>query len=118
MGWITDIIKDLPVSAAVKERLVHEEKLHAETKAMIPELQLQVEKLTEKLEAAHAQIAAFQVPGDFTPHDGVLWKKQAAGGYEDTPFCTICKNQMIAMVAGVYYCGEHKRTCTPRKPPK
>jgi hypothetical protein len=32
MRWLIDLVKDVLTSAAVKERLAHEEKLHAETK--------------------------------------------------------------------------------------
>jgi hypothetical protein len=105
MSWL-DLLKDVPLTAVVKERLAHEEKLHEETQARNAELQVQVDELSREVAALRRELATLRVPEDFMPHDGVLWKKAAAGGYEDTPYCRICKMQMTPMMAGVYYCVE------------
>jgi hypothetical protein len=122
MGWLTDLLKDYPALSVAKERLALKEEQCNELKAKIVELQAQVDELTKELEAARAQIGAFQVPEDFTPHDGVLWKKQSSGGYEDTPYCEKCKTSLNPSFKNrdfaIYSCAKHGGMIqNPRKPP-
>jgi hypothetical protein len=90
MGWMIDLLREIPLSAAMKERLAHEEKLLEETKATNVELRLQVDELTKTVAKLTAELAASKVTDDFDERGGLLWKKGTGAG----PFCPKCRGTM------------------------
>ena len=90
MGWMIDLMKEIPLSAALKERLAHEEKLHEETKARNVELRLQVDELTKTVAKLTAELATSKVIDEFDERGGLLWRKGTGAG----PFCPKCKGTM------------------------
>ena len=101
---MTDLLKDIPVSVAMEERLAHEEKLHEETKAKNVELQLQVDELTKELAHLKADLAAVRTMDEYQEREGVLWKRMAGGQFHDGPRCPKCKIMMTRIVG--------KKICT------
>jgi hypothetical protein len=89
MSWLTDLLKEYPAVAVVKERLEHELKLHEETKAKNVELLLQVDELAKAVATLRRELAEKSSVEEYDQRGGLLWKKNGEG-----PFCPKCKGTM------------------------
>jgi hypothetical protein len=98
MAWL-DLMKDIPLSAVIKERLAHEEKLHEETKAKNAELQLQVDELTKEITKLKTELASLKTPDEFVDRNGLFWKKTGEG-----PYCPRCKGTMGKLGPTMHRC--------------
>ncbi len=94
MGWVTYLLKEVPLSAVMKERLLHEEKLHEETKAKNVDLQRQVDELTKEVTRLRSELAALKLMEEYQERGGVLRKKDIRGGFSEGPRCPKCKTMM------------------------
>jgi FtsZ-binding cell division protein ZapB len=110
MGWITDIadlVKGLPVSAVLKERLAlaqdRFDQLQREADQLKNEavrLGQEVQRLQQENDALRSEAAELKKRLEepaalgLVMHRGVYWKRKPAGGYEDVPYCPDCKGVM------------------------
>ena len=84
MGWILDILKEIPISAVLKERIVEREK-------EIEAIKAENEALRAENRTLKSQRAMLAAQDEFLERSGVLWRKNSAGGYEEFPYCPKCK---------------------------
>jgi DNA repair exonuclease SbcCD ATPase subunit len=103
VGWIGDLVKELPVSAAMRERLAHAETLYDELKAKNGELQLQVDELTTEVAKLRLELSALKGNAEYEERRGMLFKKKADGTFSDGPRCPKCK-LMMGRIRGKYIC--------------
>lgn len=110
MGWLTDLLKEYPAVAVVKERLAAKEE---EMKRLAEEnAALNAENTTLKKKLALAEI-----PDQFTMKNGVLWKRNPEGGYERMPYCPNCKHVMAQMGSFNPHCSKCKIMANDLTPP-
>lgn len=76
MGIIADLLKEVPLSAVLKERLSEYEKSDAQKDAKIHDLEAKVKYLETALSAAQPQIATAITQRDICPHCGHAGGKQ------------------------------------------
>jgi hypothetical protein len=91
MSWLTDLLKEYPAVAVVKERLEHEANLHEATKAKNAELQLQVDELTKENERLKAELTALRKDEEFENRGGLLYKKGTGAG----PYCPVDEIHLV-----------------------
>jgi hypothetical protein len=88
MGLVTDIIKGLPISAVLQDKLQELEK-------RFEQLEAENRELRAENGALRAQLRAATVTSDFEDINGLLWKKKAFGGFENKPRCPVCSNHPV-----------------------
>src|SRR5438876_1020527 len=88
MGLITDIIKGLPISAVLEDKLKEAEKRYEALESENQQLRGENSKLRERL----SELAKSKEYVDF---DGLLWKPKAGGGFESKPRCPICPDHPV-----------------------
>jgi len=88
MGLITDIIKELPISAVLQDKLQELEKRFEKLEAENRELRTENNSLRSQLRTAAAS-------SEFEDIDGLLWKKKPSGGFESKPRCPVCTSHPV-----------------------
>jgi hypothetical protein len=98
MGIFTDILKEIPLSAVLRERLTDAETKMAALEQENASLKTQVASLTRDLQQARGEIEAQQQfeQSDLVPFKGALWKRKPGGGYFDDVLCRECHNPMVS----------------------
>jgi hypothetical protein len=96
LSWITDLLKDVPLSAVSQERVaLAEDRLralqqeHDRLKAENDDLRRERNELLEKVQAADRG-------PQFVRAGGVDWMKSATGQFDDAPYCPRCQTPMHA----------------------
>lgn len=85
MGLITDIIKGLPISAVLEDKLRQLEKRY-ET------LEIENKEVRSENRSLRTKLDSLTKSSEYEEIEGLLWKKKAAGGFESKPRCPICSN--------------------------
>ena|SRR5438105_1660333 len=88
MGLITDIIKELPISAVLQEKLKELEK-------RFERLDAENSKLRAENGSLRAQLKAATASSEYEDVNGLLWKKKPSGGFESKPRCPVCSNHPV-----------------------
>jgi hypothetical protein len=89
VGWITDLAKEVPLSAVLKERLTEAEQKFREKDEEVATLTAKVAALTADNEALRRQLAYAAERRRFVERKGVLFGKDGGGEY--IPYCLRCK---------------------------
>jgi hypothetical protein len=89
MAW-TDWLKDIPVSAAIKERLALKEEQFNELKTENGELTKRIGALEAENSELKSKLRIHEDKDRFVDYRGVFWKRKLGGGFEATPFCPSC----------------------------
>ena len=94
MGWLHDVIKEIPAGTIAHERL-----------ALVEERYRQLEKENERLEEKNgrlesdnqklkAELERLSVSEEFIKRNGVLWRK-TPNGCEEFAYCPTCEKAMV-----------------------
>lgn len=88
MGFILDILKDLPISAVLRERILQLESDILE----VHQSKAGLEKKLAELEAEHLQTvrefeAYRRAHENFVEKEGMKFKRLDSGSYDETPYC-------------------------------
>jgi hypothetical protein len=88
MGLITDIIKGLPISAVLEDKLKEAEKRYER-------LETDNRQLREENFTLQKRINELTKSDDYVEVEGLLWKRKVGGGFEGKPRCPICPNHPV-----------------------
>jgi len=89
MSWINDLLKEIPLSTVLKERvaLIEEKFKLAETENS--KLRQQNDALAAENKTLKQQLVTLGIEKQFVEMRGVLWLRDAGG--EFLPYCPVCK---------------------------
>ena len=94
MGWIFDLLKDIPLTPILKERLALAEdrvkNLEEENKKLKDENKI----LSNTNKELQEKIKSQDVTASFVEDSGVLFKLKSDGNSEQYAYCPICKQAM------------------------
>jgi len=102
MAWL-DWLKDVPISAAIKERLALKEEQFNELRGKNEELLKRIGVLEAENSDLKSKLKTQDESERFVDYKGVYWKKRLGGGFEMIPFCPSCTYVMAIQMAG-YSC--------------
>jgi len=87
---ISEFLSGIPVNAVLRERiaLLLEDKQRLEKQ--VKELQEANAGLVKDCGTLRSQLAGYQAAAEYVEHRGVLFKRQARGGYALIPYCAAC----------------------------
>jgi hypothetical protein len=88
MGLITDIIKGLPLTAVLEDKLRQLEKRYEAIETENQQLRTENRRLRSKLDDLAKN-------SEYEEIEGLLWKRKADGGLESKPRCPICTNHPV-----------------------
>jgi hypothetical protein len=71
-------------------------------------------KLVEDLAEANRKLERHTTPSEYVDWKGVLIKRQAGGGYSETPYCPTCKLPLSVSPAKMLFCSHKDCGYTPR----
>jgi hypothetical protein len=113
MGWITDLLKEIPSAARYKSELEQMESENERLRHQVKVLESENSKLKQKV----AELS----PSGMTPYLGLLWNSLPSGSYEPNPYCPDCKSVLMGFppeVNDMWLCGKCHRQFPYSKPPK
>lgn len=103
--FIRDIVKELPLSDVLRERLVIAEARTAAVEKENVNLKEENAGLVKRLDEANKELSALRsVKENFVEHRGALFKRHPAGGYHKAVFCISCGKPMSAFDVFPYAC--------------
>lgn len=95
---IFDLLADTPTNAVLRERIAD---IRAESQRLVDrveELERKYADAMEQLAEARRQLAAqASAKEQFVKHSGVLWEREATGGYARYPVCPRCELPMNSL---------------------
>ena len=87
MGWLTDLLKEVPTTGLARQRIAIAEEKVAAMEAELDRLRDANAQLAGELAAARQLVPH----PDFVEVRGVLFKRKAGGGFEPVAYCPDCK---------------------------
>lgn len=100
---IIDLLKDIPLSAVLKEKIVG---LESENEA----LKQKVSQAEEKIRNLEERLSHLSALTEFIEEAGALFKRNTDGTWNETPYCPSCKAAMVSPGRHeLYRCG--KKSC-------
>lgn len=92
MGWLADVLSNIPTLAVARERLELLRDKYQDLEAENDRLRELVENL--KGENGELQQRAAVSSEEFVRYRGLLWLKESAGTFEPAPYCPKCRTPM------------------------
>ena len=96
MGWLTELIKDVPTVAVARERMALAEDKFRTLETENLQLRDQLQRVTAQCTELREKLEASSREEEFVKQSGLLWLKQANGHFEDAPYCPKCQTVMHA----------------------
>lgn len=87
MGWLTDILKDIPTVGVARERIALAEQKYELLERENETLKLENVRLKGELEALRRQVPSTE----WVEARGVLFKRRPDGRFEQDAYCPSCK---------------------------
>jgi len=94
MGWLADLLKDIPVSAVLKERIALAEDKIKNLEECNEKLTKDNEVLLGKNSDLLCKIERLKKEESFIEDSGVLFKIKSDGNFEHFAYCPKCKQAM------------------------
>jgi len=106
MSVFTEIVKEIPLSAVLKERLTLAEVEMSGLKQANARLTTENQILRSDLSKAREEIQRHNqiLQGEFVEYRGALFKRKPGGGYVDDAFCRQCHNPMVSIHRTPFQC--------------
>jgi hypothetical protein len=101
VGFITDILKEIPTSGVLKERVALAEQKYELLERENDVLKQENARLKSELEALRRKVPSTQ----FVEARGVLFKVKPHGGYEPDAYCPDCKRALWTLEEDVFPLG-------------
>ena len=100
MGWLLDLMKDIPITPILKERLaLAEDKIRA-LEEENRKLRDEKKKLLNINKALQGKVKEQNAESSFIEDSGVLFKIKDDGNFEKYAYCPICKQAMSMFPPG------------------
>ena len=95
MGWITDLLKEIPTAGVAHERMALAMENVAAMEGELDRLKDANARMAGELAAARQLIP----DSDFVEARGALFKRRAGGGFEQDAYCPDCKRVLSSIEA-------------------
>jgi hypothetical protein len=91
MGWLFELLKDVPLSVVLRERVQLAEDKVKKLQMERDEARSEVERLTREIEAINKRFDEQKISEkEFVSFKGVKWKRKPSGELEQVPYCPSC----------------------------
>lgn len=88
MGLITDIIKGLPISAVLEDKLKEADRRYEKLEAENQQLRKDNDRLRRR-------VNELEKSAEYVDVEGLLWKRKPDGEFERKPRCPICADHPV-----------------------
>lgn len=97
MGLFTDILKEIPTTGVLRERILLLQEKMNDCNEQVIDLKEENTQLKEDNRKLEEEIQKLRSQEDFEEHRGALFKRKPGGGYHLSVYCPLCHNSTFSL---------------------